>query len=389
MKKIIKTLLACCCIMVFPFSAIGGEPVKIAFIAPMSGLGMKAHQDVLRAERLAVEEINQHGELLGQSLVMIELDDQSTPIGARKAALTAVKENVAAVVGSSWSSLSLAIAPILQKKGIPMITFGSTHPDVTRTGDFIFRLCFTDTFQGKVLAQFARGDLNAQTASVLVNASSDYSMGLASVFRKSFIQKNGIILHEKQYRKETLDFKNILSDFAPKSKPSEQKPDIIFVPGHSRDSGLIVKQAVVMGIKATFMGGDAWQTMTRYPEAVTAAEGAYFSSHWHPGVSNPASLHIKKRFQEKYGEEIVNYAPVLVYDTIKLLADAIQCAGSTDRGKIRDAISSTREFPVASGNITFDKNGDPVNKEAVILTFKNGRVELVKSWVSNEFQEEP
>jgi branched-chain amino acid transport system substrate-binding protein len=363
----------------FPLPAGAENEVRIAVIFPMSGLGMKAHQDVLNCARLTVADINQNGGVLGKPLVLQEFDDKSTPVGAGEAAMKAVNAEVAAVVGSSWSSLSLAIAPILQKAQIPMITFSSTHPAVTRVGDYIFRACFTDTFQGKVLSHFARMDLNARTAAVLINASSDYSMGLAAVFSKSFTRNGGRILHKQSYRKEALDFTKLLSPLAAGSNPKARTPDVIFLPGHSRDSALILQQASTLGIETPFLGGDAWQAISRYPDAAAAAESACFTSHWHADVSTPESRRVKTLYYKKYGEKLSAYGPVLMYDAIRLLVDAITRAGTTTKRRLRDAIAATRGYRGASGTITFDETGDPINKEAVILTFANGGIQFLKS----------
>ncbi len=361
-----------------PVPALGEAPIRIGLIFSMSGLGQEASGDVLQGARLAVEEINHDGGVAGRPLDVLRLDDQSTPIGARQAALKAVEAGVSAVVGTSWSSLSLVIAPILQQAGIPMVSHGSTHPDVTRVGDYIFRVCFSDTFQGEVLARFAREDLGARTSAILVNASSDYSMGLAEVFRKSFAGAGGTVLWKGAYRKETLDFTKTLAPLSSPPVPSAI-PDVLFVPGHSRDSALIVKQAAAMGIRTTFLGGDAWQALDRYPDTVQAAEGAYFCSQWHPDVASARSRDLRERFQRRYGKEITAYGPVLVYDAVTLIADAARRAGSPDPGRIREALAATRGFEGVSGLLTFDDNGDPVDKPAVIVTFKGGRMVLVRS----------
>ncbi len=379
-KKRLRVFLMTFCVLFFSYPVLAGQGVKIAIVCSMSGLGMKANQDVLKCARLTIKQINENGGLLGHPVEKIELDDKSTPIGSREAALKAIQENVTVVVGTSWSSLSLVIAPILQEAGIPMISPSSTHPDVTKTGNYIFRACFTDTFQGKVLVWYALQDLKAQTAAILINTSSDYSMGLAGVFRESFIDGGGKIVHEGKYRKEMLDFNDLLSVFSSKSKTTKSvQPDVIFVPGHSRDSGLIVKQAISMGIKSTFLGGDAWQSITQYPDAAKAAEGSYFSSHWHSDVDSPSNRRLKENFKKKFGKTISAFGPVVMHDAINLVADAVTRAGTTDQKKIRDAIADTKGFKGASGTITFNENGDPVNKEAVILTFKQGEIKFIKS----------
>jgi branched-chain amino acid transport system substrate-binding protein len=352
---------------------VAEETVKIALIRNLTGLGSSAKQHVWMGGELAVAEINQRGGVLGRPLEVIQLDDQSTPIGAKQAALQAIQAQVAGVVGLTWSSLALAAAPDLQAAGIPVVSSSATHPQVTHVGDYIFRVCFSDTLQGKVLAQLARDDLQAQTAVILVNTSDDYSLGLAQMFRDIFTQAGGAILWEGQYRKETLDFQDLLQHIA------QLKPDVTFLPGHSRDSALIARQAANLGIHTQFLGGDAWQQIAQDPEAIKAVEGAYFTSHWHPDVTSSQSQHLKTIFRAQYGEDLFALGPVLTYDAVLILADAIQRAQSLDRQAIRDALAATQNFIGASGTITFDANRDPINKEMVILTFKNGQIVFVKT----------
>lgn len=348
-------------------------PITIAIIDQLTGLGANIPQSVGMGANLALEEINQSGGILGRPLDILFLDNASTPIGANAAALHAIDADVVGVVGPNRSSLALSSAPALQAAGIPVVINAATNTKVTGIGDYIFRVCFADDLQGKVLAKFARDDLGAQTAIMLVNASEDYSLGLAEVFRAQFTQRGGHILWEGFYRKETLDFQDLLQRVA------ELQPDVTFVPGYVSDSALIAQQAVKLGVRTTYLGGDAWPQITITPDVAQAVEGAYFTSHWHADVDTPQSRHLKTLFRDRYGEDLVMFAPVLAYDAVMVLADAIQRAGSTDPQKIRDALAATRDFEAASGTITLDEHRNPRDKETVILTFKNGQITFVKS----------
>lgn len=372
MKKIFWLIVISLCFGFWFSSGMAAEPIKIAAIFAKTGDAAKSNAYSYRGVNLAVEEINKQGGVLGRPIEVIELDNKSTAIGSKEAALEAIKLNVTAVIGATWSSHSLVMAPILQEAGIPMITPNSTNWKVTLVGDYIFRVCFTDPFQGRVMAQFARQDLKAKTAVVLTNISDDYSMGLSESFRKSFVQNRGKILWDEEYLAKTTNFTDMLS------KIQSLKPDVVFSPGHTIDSGLLFKQSVNMGIKCIFLGGDGWD-LTIYELAGEAAEGNYYSDHWHPEAPFAKSQQFVTTYKNKYGNDIIISNVPLSFDAVMVLADAITRADSLERKKIRDALAATKDFKGTTGTITFDKNGDPLNKDAVVLQLKDGGAIFVKS----------
>jgi branched-chain amino acid transport system substrate-binding protein len=340
------------------------EPVKVAAIFSLTGIAAKHNAPLIPMLQLGIEEINETGGLLGRPLELILLDNQSTPIGSNLAAKQAVRQNVTAVIGAHWSSHSLSAAPVLQEAGIPMISPGSTNPDVTLVGDYIFRVCFLDSFQGQAMARFARTVTMARTAIVLKNIDETYSLMLGEYFTKAFLAAEGKIAWEGAYRGKAVDFSKILDNI------DMLKPDVVYVPGYTRDSGLLISQAKLKGIKTTFMGGDAWDEI--YDIAGDAVDGSYQTAPWHPEVPFERSRHLKERFRQKFGSAIQNYSAPLAYDAIMLLKDAIERAGNLDRVKIRQALADTTDFKGATGAIRFDANGDPLNKAVIILKLQDG-----------------
>lgn len=341
------------------------QPIRIAAIFSETGIAAPHNLPLIDMTRVAVEHINSQGGLLGRQLQLLFLDNCSTPIGSALAAQKAIAENVTAVIGAHWSSHSLVMAPILQEAGIPMITPGSTNPEVTRGKNFIFRACFIDSFQGLAMAKFAIHELHAGTAAVVTNIDEDYSTMLGQFFATAFKEAGGRVVAEIGYRGTATDFSAIIKEIA------EKKPEVIYLPGYTRDSGLFIKQAVKLGVKATFLGGDAWDEIEKY--AGTTIEGSFQSAPWHPGVPFPASEEMKKVFTAKHGKNIENISSPLAYDAVMLLAGAITRAGSLDHRAIRDALAATVDFPGATGPITFDANGDPQNKPIIIIEFREGK----------------
>ncbi len=368
MKTSVKIFGILCAVMMA--SGIqAAETIKVASVHAKTGKASEGGSYFSQGIRFAVEEVNQQGGLIGKQLELFEFDNKSTPIDAKKAAREAVDAGVSAVIGAIWSSHSLAMAPTLQSAKIPMISPGSTNPNVTLVGDYIFRSCFIDSFQGKVMADFAIDDLQAKTAVALINSNSSYSVELAKVFIQHFQDRKGKFLWQGHYLDEETDFSHLLD------KIKMVKPHVSFVPGYRTDSALIIKQARKMGLSVTFLGGDAWGN-DMYNYAKKELHGNYYSDHWHRESPDIISQQFVKRYEKKYGK--VDPRNVLGYDAAYLLADAIRRADSAKPGPIRDALARTRSFRGVTGNITLDHNGDPV-KSVVILKFDKGTVSYVKT----------
>lgn len=348
------------------------ETVKIAAIGAKTGDAATSYASLFPAIRLAAEELNKQGGLLGKQIEVLELDNKSTSLGSKIAAQKAVEAGVAAVIGAYWSSHSLAMAPVLQAAQIPMISPLSTNPKVTLVGDYIFRVCFIDPFQGAVLANFALQDLNAKTAVVLTQAGNAYSMGLAQNFKKGFQKSEGKILWEESYSKGATNFKQIVE------KTGSLNPDVVFLPGYPRESGFIIKQARKSGVSAIFLGGDGWG-LPMYEYGGEAIHRNYYCVHWHEDSPSEKNQKLIQAYKIRYGEDtIVTVGVPLSYDAMLVFADAVRRADSLVPAQIRDALSATTNFQGVTGHISFDQNGDPV-KSAVILKFDKETLTYVKT----------
>ena len=348
-------------LLIFSLPVSAADPVQIAAIFAKTGIAVTNNAPHIQCVELAVEEINRQGGLLGRPVELIILDNKSSPIGSSMAAKKAVELQVPAVVGAAWSSHSLQMAPVLQEAKIPMITGSATNPKVTRIGNYIFRACFIDSFQAQTMAHFAYHDLGAKTAGVLEIINEEFSLTLAELFVSAFQQAGGKVVLKENYANTAVDFSNILE------KVKTASPDVVYVPGYARDCGLLVKQAVSMGIKTTFLGADGWAGALMYDVGGSAIEGNYYSAHWHPDVNFPQSAHLQQMYYQKYKSKIPHMNAPLNYDAFMLLADAIRRAGTFDRARIRDALEETKGFQGATGTITLNEYGDPVNKPVVIM----------------------
>jgi branched-chain amino acid transport system substrate-binding protein len=344
-----------------PVHLEAAEPVVVVGIFAETGIAATNNRPHIEVVRLAVEDVNKSGGLLGHPMDFRILDNKSTPIGSNLAAQQAVSLDATAVIGAAWSSHSLQVAPVLQKAKIPMITGSATNPKVTRFGNYIFRACFIDSFQAKAMARFARSGLGAQTAIVLEIANEEFSLTLAELFVHSFEAYGGEVLLKGSYQNDAVDFSGLLR------KIQRLQADVIYAPGYGRDVGLLIKQAKEMGVNLTFLGADGWGGSLIYDTGGDALEGCFQTAHWHYGVRLPKSISLQQRYEKKYGKQIPHMNAPLNYDAVMLLADAVRRAGSLDRPAIRDALAETRGFEGATGTITLDEHGDPLNKPVVIL----------------------
>ena len=318
--------------------------------------GISTHRGI----ELAFEEINKGGGIKGKTLKLISYDDQSKPEEAAAAVTRLVsKDGVIAVLGEVASSNSLAAAPIAQQNKVPMISPSSTNPKVTEIGDYIFRVCFIDPFQGTVMAKFATETLKAKKVAILRDVKSDYSVGLSDFFVRTFKEMGGEIVADESYQKGDVDFKGQLT------KIRSKKPDAIFVPGYYNDVGLIARQARQLNLAAPLMGGDGWDSPKLYEIGKEAINGNYFSNHYTTESTDPLVQDFIKRYKEKYNE-VPDGLAALGYDAAKVLIASMQRAEPVNSQTIRDEIAKTKDFPGVTGKISMDDKRNPT-KSAVVV----------------------
>ncbi len=347
---------------------------------------------------MALEEINKAGGIEGKLIRIIVEDDQSKP----EEAATVVKklvtqDKVLIVLGEVASSRSLAGAPICQEGKVPMITPSSTNPKVTQVGDYIFRVCFLDPFQGEVMAKFARNTLKVNKAAILKDIKNDYSVGLAQFFAEIFKNLGGTIISEESYSEGDIDFRAQLTALKAKN------PEVIFIPGYYTEVGLITRQARDLGINVPLIGGDGWDSPRLIEIGGKALENTYYSNHYAPEDPRPEVQKFISDFKAKYNEIPDAMAP-LGYDAARIAFDAIKKSGileeknikesynenskakslmdavntERNRERIRDVIAQTKDFPGVTGVITIDQNRN-AKKSAVVLKYEDGKFKYVET----------
>lgn len=334
--------------------------IRIGHFASMTGseatFGIATDEGI----RLAFEEINAAGGVKGKKLVLITRDDQGKPEEAASVATRLIEQDkVLAIMGEVASSLSIAVAPIAQAKKIPMLSPSSTNPEVTTKGDYVFRTCFIDPFQGYVMAKFATENLKLKKVAVMRNLSSDYSVGLANVFVAKFKELGGEIVADVTYQKSDVDFKAQLTQMKSKN------PEGIYIPGYYSEVGLIARQARELGLKGTFMGGDGWDSPKLSEIGQAAVEGAYFSNHYSTESTAPEAIEFLKKFQAKYNK-LPDGLSSVAYDAGRIMAKAIGNTANMTAEEVRNELAKIKDFPGATGKISIDENRN-ASKPAVVV----------------------
>lgn len=359
-----------CCILVgcATQNPTAGNEILIGEYASLTGTTATYGQSGHKGTLLAVEEINAKGGILGKKIRVLTEDTQSKPEEAASAVNKLINKNrVVAVLGEFASSRSLAGAPICQSSQIPMLSPGSTNPDVTKKGDYIFRNCFIDSFQGQVLAKFAFHTLKLRKVAILTDVKNDYSVGLTQFFKEKFIELGGEIVEEQSYTEGDTDFKSQLTAIKRKN------PEAVLLPGYYTEAALVLKQARALRIAVPFLGGDGWDSDQLLTVGGADLNGCYFSNHYSADSDAPVVQDFVAAYKNKY-QETPNSMAALSYDGLKLLADAIVRANSTDPAKIRDALAQTRDFQGVTGRVSIDAERN-ASKSAVILQIKDGKIQ--------------
>ena len=379
MKSMTKVLTMMCAglLVASVFAGCGGsekkaeDTIKVGADIELTGGSASYGKSAQNAIKLAFDQVNAKGGVLGKKMELVVADNKSEAAEATNAMQKLVaQDKVVAVIGPNLSSAVIASTAVNTGAKVLVISPMGTNPNVTvgkdgKTKDFMFRACFIDPFQGTVMASFAKNTLGAKKVAVLIDNSSDYSKGLAQFFEEAFVKAGGTIVSKEAYLQKDTDFKATLT----KIKATE--PDMIYVPGYYQEVGLIVKQGREMGVTVPMAGGDGWDS-AKLPEIAgkTSLNDTYFSSLYSAEDTSQLNTDFVAAYKKAYNEKPDVFA-ALAYDSAMLVVNAIKTANSTDTVKIKDAMAKTSGFNGVAGGVTFDAQHNPV-KSAFIIEFKNG-----------------
>ena len=359
--QVFAIFVCLCPLLLVPGFAASVEPIKIGAIFALSGKAKNSNHSAVFGVQLAVAEINRGGGVLGSPIELLLFDNESTPIGSHLAAEKAAQAAVTGIIGASWSSHSLAIAKVAQERKIPMISPVSTIPSLTGIGDYIFRVCYTDALQGVILAQFAARELQAKSALIFVDISSDFSLDVAQIFKTHFTKMGGTVRRE-------IEYKTGQSDYSSQIKQAlGENADVVFLAGYD-ESGFIAAKLQEAGATSIPIGSDGWDAESFFTLGGNKIRHGYYINHWSPAHDDSLSL----AFLAKYHTEDDIKAPtVLAYDAVNILVAAIRQAESLDHDAIRRSLMELRGFKGVTGDIAFDARGDAV-KGACIVEIRDG-----------------
>ncbi|MBX6315933.1 MAG: ABC transporter substrate-binding protein, partial [Isosphaeraceae bacterium] len=347
----------------------GGVPIRLGHYGSMSGPKAAFGESTDQGIRLAVAEANARGGVLGRRVEVITEDDQSNLDQVLPAVIRLVdREGVDVVLGEVSSTLTLRGAPFCQERGVPMITPSSVARAITRKGDYIFRVCFTDSYQGRAAALFAYRSLGARRVALLVDRSNDYSTGYAAEFRTLFERLGGSVVAALSYKEGDKDFRSQLARFA------EARPDAIVVPAMYGDVPGIARQARALGIEAPLIGGDGWDAQETISIGGQAVEGSFFTTHYAPDQPDPIVRNFIKHYQERYGA-VPDGIAALAYDAARIALGAIERAGTTDHRAVRDALARTHNFRGVTGTISMGPDRNP-SKSVMVVQIREGAFHL-------------
>src|SRR5579863_9250797 len=354
-------------------AAADNQVIKVGEFASLTGKEAAFGQSSHRGTLVAIDDINAGGGVLGKKIKLVYEDDLSKPgESATIASKLISRDKVVAILGEVASGRSLEAAPICQQNHVPMISPSSTNPKVTEVGDYIFRVCFTDPFQGRLMANFARNSLKINRVAILTDVASPYSVGLADFFRKPFVAAGGTIVSEQKFSSGDKDFNAQLTAI------KAANPEAICVPSYYTEAALIAQQARQLGVTVPLFGGDGWEAPDLITLGGAAVEGTYYSTHYSSEDQSPMVQEFVKKYQAKNNGEVPDAMAALGYDSAMVLADAIKRAGTTAEPKLRDAIAATKDFVGVTGKTTLDADRNAA-KGAVIITVKDGKFKYVET----------
>jgi branched-chain amino acid transport system substrate-binding protein len=360
-----------------PVNNSAASTVKVGLNYELTGGVASYGQSLVGGIELAFEELNKNGGVLSKQLEAVKVDNKSESTEAANVSTRlATRDKVVAILGPATSGNTKAASPAALQNKIPLVSASATADDVTvdsngKVREFIFKTCFSDSFQGVMMSNFAFNDLKAKKAVVLVDSTSDYSKGLAKNFKETYAKLGGQVIGEEAYQAKETDFKAVLT------KIKGLNPEVLFLPGYYEEVGLIVRQARELGLNVPVLGGDGYESPKLAELAgKDALNKVYYTTAYSSEDTSPEVVKFNDAFKKKYGKAPDAFN-ALGYDMAYLVADALKRAGAVDSVKLKEALESTKDFKGVTGNVTIDKNHNTV-KSVTVIEMKAGAPTFLK-----------
>lgn len=352
-------------------NSVKSDTIKVGLNYELSGGVATYGQNLTAGVELAIEEINKNGGVLGKQIEVVKVDNKSEDTEAANVSTRlATRDKVVALLGPATSGNTKAASPAAMQNKVPLISASATDDNITVDSDgkvreYIFKTCFSDSFQGVMMAEFALKDLGLKNAAILADNTSDYAKGLSKAFKENYTSQGGTLLAEEAYQSKDTDFRAVLTNLKGKN------PDVLFVPGYYEEVGLIVRQARELGLNMPILGADGYES----PKLTEIAgkdvlNDVYYTSHYSSMDKSEEVVKFNESFNAKYGKEADAFN-ALGYDLGYFVKDALERAGEADTEKLKDALASTKDFKGVTGTVSIDENHNPV-KSVTIIEMKDG-----------------
>ena len=379
LKRVGILLLLVSLVLGFSLSGVfAADTIKIGYLAALTGDWAAYGQTESKSAQLAVDEINAQGGVLGKQVELVIYDFRTRAEDAVNAVRRMIEQDkVVAIVGANGSGINIATGPVVNRYKIPQLGTVTTNPLVTvdpkgNVYPYSFRVCFTDPYQGKLIAYFSAKELNRMNAAILYDIGSDYSQGLREFFMKSYKEYGGKIVADLAFRAGTdVDFRAQLTEIR------DKKADVLILPNMGKEMALIMKQARELGMEdIIFLGGDGYAEFM-WEIAGDAMEGSYWINHVAP--EDPAVAPFFAAYKAKYNDECKEFVNgILGYDGMYLMFDAIKRAGSEDPTLIAKALAASDGVQLHHAVITMDEFHNPKDKDGIVLIAKDGKGQFFK-----------
>lgn len=347
-----------------------GDTVRIAFMGALTGDVAMFGKPTLEGMRIAADELNAAGGVLGKRIEIVEADNRGDKQeGAALAQKFISRDNVAAIIGDPTTGITKVVAPIAQKAGVVLLSTGSTGPGVVEIGDFIFRSTLLDSVAMPALMEYYSREMGYRRVAVITSDNNDYSVGLTQTFKEAIKGKDIQVVADEKIKDGDKDFSAQITNIKAK------KPDIIFFSGYYTEGALLMKEARKQGLKINMFGGDGLSPSTFIELGGQAVEGTMAYLGFSPEQASPEQARFIETYRKRTGQTPEMFA-AQGYDGILMLADAIRRAGSADPRVFRAALAQTKNFPGISGTITIRPNREPVKSPLCLLEVKGGKYVL-------------
>ncbi len=377
-----QTMCALAAVLVFflmAFPVFGSETIKLGALYNLTGGMSSIDAPALNGAKLKAKLINEAGGLLGgKSIEIIGIDTKTDQKAAATGAKKALSKGVVAGLGYGDTTFVMAAAPLFQKKGVPFVTSGATHPMLPKwVGNYMFMVPFGDDDQSFAIADYTVEALKAKNIVVWTDNSMDFTKALSTFFKQRIKELGGKIVLEDFFMMGDKDFSAQIA----RLKNANPKADAVFISAIPNEAGLTVKQIREMGLSLPIVSGDGFDT-----ELVTTVPGdklandVYFSTHTYREDTRPEVTIFIKAYEKEYGRSPENAFAALGFDAVGLIADGIKRAGSTDGEALSKALAATKGYKAVTGQITYSRASGVPMKGVSIISVHDGKYKVEKVW---------